>query len=213
MNNFESIMTKLNIIGPNSSNINNLMHYPLYDTIKNYIKKAELSNKKFPLRFKDNLTHGIINKVFNGFAQCKKDFSSAIQAKEGIASTLGTYSSSIVLDKNSVAISKNMASKSLSFKENCVSIVTDIFSIAHTEGTHSVSIATSSFSESSATGKNSVAIVIGERSYASGSLGSWLVLTEVEDDEIINMKAIKVDGEIIKANTKYTLCNNKVIEK
>lgn len=62
-------------------------------------------------------------------------------------------------------------------------------------------------------GKESIAIVTGRGSKACGALGCWLVLTERNAcDVIIEVKAVRVDGEKIKPNTWYKLENGQIIE-
>ena len=63
-------------------------------------------------------------------------------------------------------------------------------------------------------GKDSIAIVTGKDSKAKGGLGCWVVLTERgkwdgEAYPILCVKAFKVDGEKIKADTYYRLVNGK----
>lgn len=65
---------------------------------------------------------------------------------------------------------------------------------------------------------NSVAVAIGRDSMAKGDIGCYIVLTEVKWDfeadtnKIIDCKCFKVDGEIIKADTFYTLVDGKPVE-
>ena len=81
------------------------------------------------------------------------------------------------------------------------------------------SAATNTGDRSAATveGKESVAIVTGIDSKASGALGCWLVLTERGDWNgetypIKEVRAIKVDGEIIKTGVFYKLKDGEVVE-
>ena len=80
------------------------------------------------------------------------------------------------------------------------------------------SAATNTGNQSAATveGKDSIAIVTGYQSSASGKKGCWLVLTEREDYakryKIKEVRAVKVDGKLIKADTLYTLKDGKVVE-
>ena len=72
-------------------------------------------------------------------------------------------------------------------------------------------------SAASVEGKESIAIVTGRDSKAKGALGCWIVLTERgewdgETYPIIEVKAFKVDGEKIKADTFYQLINGEAIE-
>ena len=61
--------------------------------------------------------------------------------------------------------------------------------------------------------KESVAIVTGRQSKAAGNIGCWLVLTErVTNGCVLNMQAVKVDGNTIKPNVYYTLIGGKVVE-
>ena len=61
--------------------------------------------------------------------------------------------------------------------------------------------------------KESIAIVTGYQSKASGEIGCWLVLTErVANGCVLNMQAVKVDGNTIKPNVYYTLIGGKVVE-
>ena len=66
-------------------------------------------------------------------------------------------------------------------------------------------------------GKEAIAIVTGVDSKASGAVGCWLVLTERGDWDgatypIKEVRAVKVDGEIIKPGVFYKLENGEVVE-
>ena len=66
-------------------------------------------------------------------------------------------------------------------------------------------------------GRESIAIVTGKGSKAKGALGCWIVLTERGDWDsttypIKCVKAFKVDGEKIKADTFYKLENGEAVE-
>ena len=81
------------------------------------------------------------------------------------------------------------------------------------------SAATNTGDRSAATvdGKESIAIVTGVDSKASGTIGCWLVLTERggwngDTYPIKEVRAVKVDGEIIKTGVFYKLENGEVVE-
>lgn len=64
---------------------------------------------------------------------------------------------------------------------------------------------------------NSVALVVGADGIAKGDVGSFIVLSEVGEDEdgnayIKDVRAVKVDGERIKADTFYKLVNGEFVE-
>jgi hypothetical protein len=54
--------------------------------------------------------------------------------------------------------------------------------------------------------------VFGYDSKAQGALGNWIVLTERDTRwRILDVQAVKVDGEKIKAHTFYKLSAGKVV--
>lgn len=80
-------------------------------------------------------------------------------------------------------------------------------------GNRSAATNTGDCSAAKVGGKDSVAIVTGKEGKAAGALGCWIVLTERDADwHIVDMKAVKVDGTTIKADTYYTLKNREIIE-
>ena len=90
-------------------------------------------------------------------------------------------------------------------------------SAATNTGNRSAATNTGDFSAASVEGKDSIAIVTGKDSKAKGSLGCWIVLTEREDWNgetypIKQVKAFKVDGEVVKPDTYYKLVDGKAVE-
>ena len=87
------------------------------------------------------------------------------------------------------------------------------YSAATNTGYCSAATNTGDQSAAKVEGKESIAIVTGRVSKACGALGCWLVLTERNAcDVIIEVKAVRVDGEKIKPNTWYKLENGQIIE-
>ena len=91
------------------------------------------------------------------------------------------------------------------------------YSAATNTGNCSAATNTGNCSAASVEGKDSIAIVTGKDSKAKGTLGCWIVLTEREDWNgktypIKEVKAFKVDGEVIKADTYYKLVDGKAVE-
>ena len=65
----------------------------------------------------------------------------------------------------------------------------------------------------SATGEESVAMASGYEGKARASVGSWIVLTERDDEgHILGMQCAKVDGNILKPDVYYMLNNGKIVE-
>ena len=90
-------------------------------------------------------------------------------------------------------------------------------SVATNTGNCSVAANTGDRSAAIVDGKDSIAIVTGADSKASGAIGCWLVLTERCDWNgdtcpIKEVRAVKVDGEIIKPGVFYNLENGEVVE-
>ena len=89
-------------------------------------------------------------------------------------------------------------------------------SAATNTGNYSAATNTGDRSAAEVTGKESIAIVTGKDSKAKGGIGCWIVLTERGEWDgnvypIKEVKAVRVDGEIIKPDTYYKLINGEVI--
>lgn len=83
-------------------------------------------------------------------------------------------------------------------------------------GYQSAATNTGNYSAAEVTGRESIAIVTGKDSKAKGGIGCWIVLTERGEWDgnvypIKEVKAVRVDGEIIKPDTYYKLINGEVI--
>lgn len=86
-------------------------------------------------------------------------------------------------------------------------------SAATNTGNWSAATNTGNWSAAKVSGEESIAIVTGSDSMASGALGCWLVLTERDENyHIKEVKAVKVDGKRIKADTYYKLVDGEVKE-
>ena len=90
-------------------------------------------------------------------------------------------------------------------------------SAATNTGYRSAATNTGYQSAAKVSGKESIAIVTGKDSKAAGALGDWIVLTERgewngDTYPIKEVKAFKVDGEKIKADTFYKLVDGEPFE-
>ena len=90
-------------------------------------------------------------------------------------------------------------------------------SAATNTGDCSAATNTGDQSAASVEGKDSIAIVTGKDSRAKGALGCWIVLTERgewngEAYPILDVKAFKVDGVAVEANTWYKLKDGQLIK-
>ena len=90
-------------------------------------------------------------------------------------------------------------------------------SAATNTGDWSAATNTGDWSAATVEGKESVAVVTGHDIKASGAIGCWLVLTERGSWNgamypIKEVRAVKVDGETVKAGVFYKLKGGEVVE-
>lgn len=100
--------------------------------------------------------------------------------------------------------------------KDCKESNTGNYSAATNTGYQSAATNTGHQSAAQVSGKDSIAIVTGKDSKAKGSIGCWIVLTERGDWDgntypIKEVKAVKVDGGLIKPDTYYKLDNGVII--
>lgn len=82
-----------------------------------------------------------------------------------------------------------------------------------TSGDWSTAATSGNWSTAVVTGKESIAVSTGYGGQAKGVLGCWLVLAERDrNGNILVVKAAKVDGKKIKADTLYTLKEGEFVE-
>ena len=64
------------------------------------------------------------------------------------------------------------------------------------------------------TGYNGLSVARGENVQVKGGIGAILVIAEERDDtyDIVDWKAVVVDGEVVKADTWYRLGNGELVE-
>ena len=87
-------------------------------------------------------------------------------------------------------------------------------SVATNTGNYSAATNTGNCSAAVVSGDDSIAFVSGYQSKAKGAKGCWLVLTERGDGmHIVDVQAVMVDGETIKADTFYTLKDKKLLKQ
>jgi hypothetical protein len=95
------------------------------------------------------------------------------------------------------------------------SATTGSFAHSATTGNSAHSATTGDYAHSEVKGKNAIACALGKEGQAKGALGSWIILTEYNNDNSIKtIRTAIVDGNIIKADVFYTLkdCNFVEVE-
>ena len=84
---------------------------------------------------------------------------------------------------------------------------------AAASGVRGTAVASGEYGTASADGDQCIAVAWGEDSCARGKLGTYIVVSEHDDDgNIIDAKIVRVDGEAVKENTWYTLKNGEIVE-
>ena len=84
---------------------------------------------------------------------------------------------------------------------------------AAASGERGTAVASGKYGTASAYGDQCIAVAWGEESRARGKLGTYIVVSEHDDDgNIIDAKIVRVDGEAVKENTWYTLQNGEISE-
>ena len=136
---------------------------------------------------------------------------------QSAATNTGDQSAATNTGFRSAATNTGLRSAATNAGNQSAATNTGDWSAATNTGDWSAATNTGNQSASSVEGKDSIAIVTGKDSKAKGALGCWIVLTEREDWSgesypIKEVKAFRVDGETIKADTYYKLVNGEAIE-
>ena len=146
------------------------------------------------------------------------DQSAATNTGEYSAATnTGEYSAATNTGDYSAATNTGYRSAATNTGDQSAATNTGEYSAATNTGDQSAATNTGEYSAATVDGKESIAIVTGADSKASGAIGCWLVLTERgnwngDTCPIKEVRAVKVDGEIIKPGVFYKLENGEVVE-
>ena len=146
------------------------------------------------------------NYADNSIAYSARNVSAAENTGNGsLASNKGYGSSAANTGAGSIAANTG---------DRSAAVCTGRESAASNSGDLSVAVTTGDFSTAEVSGQQSVALAVGRDNRARGEKGSWIVCAEWDDvdEKIINLQCAFVDGEKIKANTWYALCNGKFVE-
>ena len=129
------------------------------------------------------------------------------------AATSGEYSTASISGDYSTAATSGEYSTAATSGYKSTAATSGYKSTAATSGEYSTAATSGDKSTAVVEGKESIAIAGGYKSMAKGALGCWLVLAERDDENhILGVKAIKVDGDRIKADTFYMLKDGEAVE-
>ena len=133
------------------------------------------------------------------------------------ATNTGDYSAATNTGNQSAATNTGNQSAATNTGDYSAATNTGYQSAATNTGDYSAATNTGDYSAAKVSGKESIAIVTGIDGKAAGALGDWIVLTErgVRNGDtypIKEVKAFKVDGGKIKADTFYKLVDGEPVE-
>ena len=136
---------------------------------------------------------------------------------QSAATNTGNYSAATNTGNYSAATNTGNQSAATNTGNYSAATNTGDQSAATNTGYQSAATNTGYQSAAKVSGKESIAIVTGKDSKAAGALGDWIVLTERgewngDTYPIKEVKAFKVDGEKIKADTFYKLVDGEAVE-
>ena len=134
---------------------------------------------------------------------------------EKAATNTGNYSAATNTGNYSAATNTGNCSAATNTGDRSAATNTGNCSAATNTGDRSAATNTGYCSAASVEGKNSFAIATGIDGKAKGKLGCYIAVAEWKQNngeyELINFRAHKVDGKIIKEDTYYTLKNGKFV--
>ena len=140
--------------------------------------------------------------------------SAATSGEESSAATSGDWSSAATSGYRSSAATSGNGSSAATSGDWSSAATSGYRSSAATSGNGS-SAATSGEESSAATSnKNAIAVACGKNAKAKGVIGSYIVLTEWNDeaDTLISAQMVRIDGENYKDDTFYMMRNGEIIE-
>ena len=162
------------------------------------------------------------NKEFNtgnhSAATNTGDYSAATNTGDrSVATNTGDRSAATNTGNHSAATNNGHYSAATNTGDYSAATNTGNHSAATNTGDYSAATNTGYQSAAKVSGKESIAVVTGKDSKAAGALGDWIVLTERggwngETCPIKEVKAFKIDGEKIKADTFYKLVDGEAVE-
>ena len=135
----------------------------------------------------------------------------ATSGRYSTAATSADYSTAATSGDYSAAATSGDYSAAATSGDKSTAATSGYDSTAVTSGNYSVALANGINSTSEVTGNNSIAVAFGNNSKAKGILGSWLVLTEMNNGKL-NVVSFEIDDVNYLSDTFYKLLNGKIIK-
>ena len=149
------------------------------------------------------------NSGYKGAASNSGDYGAASNSGyNGVASNSGDYGAASNSGYNGVASNSG---------DNGAASNSGYNGVASNSGDNGVASNSGDYGAAETSGEHSIAMSVGYNSKARGALGTWIVLAERDEWDgagypIKDVKAFKVDGEQVKADTWYKLENGVLME-
>ena len=171
---------------------------------------------KGKLKFTDLIELGIeyTNKKVNDILENSKNTTTETVAnrEDSTAVANSRRSTAVANSFRSTAVANGFSSTAVANREDSTAVANREDSTAVANSCRSTAVATGYNSTAVANSKNSIACGFGKDNKCKGKTGAWLVLCEIdENNNILNIQSVKVDGKKIKANTYYKLINNEIV--
>ena len=135
---------------------------------------------------------------------------------QSVATNTGDQSSATNTGDYSASTNTGYCSASTNIGYRSVATNTGDHSVVTSTGDYSVATNTGCRSATTVEGEDSIACSLGVEGKAKGKKGCWLVLAQWETGcgyrNLLEVKSVLVDGEIIKEDTFYTLVEGQVVE-
>lgn len=142
--------------------------------------------------------------------------SAAADCRDSIAAANDGHVLASCLGDNSVAVARGGESVAQCAGDRSCALALGRMCVARASGDASAAVVSGPLSQAVAECADSIAFAFGAGSIASGALGSYLVLAEVESDgrhslRVLGVRAVRVDGEAIKPGQPYQLKGGEVV--
>ena len=213
-------------------------HYPpgtsryceveLYDISSEYRKDTKVVGRKIRIKKEIDLQEMIsvgVN-LYTGeldlstisrddsIVENSRDYSTAANSGDwSTAANSGDYSTAASSGADSTAANSGIGSTAANSGNWSTAANSGNWSTAASSGNWSTVANSGNYSTAAVTGKQSIAISTGYKGKAKANLGSWIILTQRDEYyNIIQVKAVKVDGEHIKPNVLYMLEDGEIVE-
>jgi hypothetical protein len=202
-----SIGASLNLMGLVKAHVE-----AIWDTVKPVVDKAGADSANSATT--GDSAHSATTGDYAHSATTGDSAHSATTGVSANSATTGRYANSATTGVSANSATTGVSAHSATTGDYANSATTGYYANSATTGRYANS-ATTGYSAGvrcSVADPTAVAAVLGEGA-ARGAVGSWLVLTERDDEcNVVEVRAVQVDGETLKPHTYYRLTGGQLVE-